>query len=352
MPPKKQKKLGKKIAGRKPAGAATPRREFRAKTGHARSGPRPSPLVRGAPASVSKMARTSVHFGSSNAGKSLIVKSTLPFCQIGNDSFNNGLVAFDNASTFADRTCTSLLMNPVSLLANEENKSGPADFTATWLSPQLTLMGSAFDRFRLTSLEWVYEPQATTAVADRLVLAYSDDPNHPILGSNGTPQVPTQTQLLITPDAVAFAPWLPWSMTVPVERIDDKYVFANGPGSADVRVGYNGVVCCRGSAEPATPIVYGILYARCTYEFSDPVPVGTKVSKLLLQTDLRSSIGTENKVDPHDELKSMPSPPPTSPWVVEEGVDLTPAPPTFRPAPSGPGVPGTPSYVVKTPSRK
>jgi len=274
-------------------------------------------------------------------GKSLRVTVTLPFCQIGTDAHNNGLQINNRSGGVSNASVASV--NPVFLAGATKTASTPTGFGGNWLSPQLSLMAYAFDRYRMTALEWVYEPQATTSVDDRLVLAYTDDPDHPIVGANwdssSTPTTtPTQTDLLITPDSVAFAPWMPWVLRCPVERIDDKYVATSGAagsiGGAQGRLAFHGNVAC--VAFSATPATYGILYCRATYDFSDPVPtVHGSVS------EARSAL-----IDSIEEKKKPASP---------AGEDSDPeiiAPPRFLPAPSAPSVPGTPAYTPKVSSRK
>lgn len=369
MPPK-GKKLGKKspTKGRAPKGAAKTRQSRRVSTGVRGSSSRGSnplgSLPRGAPAGVSKMARTGISFSSTNMGKDLIVHATLPFCEVGTDAKANGLLM---RTSTTDSPATVILLNPFNLLATS-NAAGLVD--GIWMSPQVSLMAAAFDKYCLEALEWVYEPQATTSVVDRLVFAYADDPVHPVLvPSSG---FPSQTDLLITPDSVAFAPWLPWSLRVNCDKKDEKYVFstinAASFGDDGARLAYSGVLACVASS--VTPAVYGVLYARVTYRFTDPVPVSNtsiamcrairaarddltrtertaKQSRSEKKEDLRPEAGSDPSSVKPARIVTTPS---GDVVRVDEDDEWNRSPPVYKPAPST--APGAPTYTPKVPSRK
>jgi hypothetical protein len=224
----------------------------------------------------------------------------------------------------------------------------------------------------LEDLEWVYEPQATTSVVDRLVFAYADDPVHPVLVP--TAGYPSQTDLLITPDSVAFAPWLPWSLRVNCDKRDEKYVFSTtNAGAFDddgARLAYSGVLACVASS--VTPAVYGVLYARVTYRFTDPVPVSNtsiamcRAIRVVQEDRVRRErtaahvrVSHEKKKELRPEADSDPSSvkparivtTPSGEVVrVDEDDEWNRSPPVYKPAPSI--APGAPTYTPKVPSRK
>jgi len=221
-----------------------------------------------APAAVSMSVGMSLNFSSAKGGRHLVAGACLPICQIGTDLFTNGLVLTTGAGTSAPAGFAFL--NPQFLPGYQKDAADPpTGVNGRWLAPQVSLISQAFDKYHVRAMEFIYEPQSTTATADRLVFAYSEDPRHPILGGAAATTVPSQTDLLITPDSVAFAPWTPWTLRVPVENTDEYYI---APQDQNQRLSYHGLIACR-STTVAAAVTYGVLYCRLLYEFVDPVPV-------------------------------------------------------------------------------
>jgi hypothetical protein len=200
-------------------------------------------------------------------------------------------------------------------------------FTGHWISPHIPLLAVAFDRYRMHSLAFHYEPQSTTVVDDRLVFAWTDDPSHPFLApSSVSGPTPSQLEQLVTQDSVAFAPWKSWTLTVPVAK-DPRFLYQTDLTASGIRLADIGSFSCVGSAAPTTPIQYGILYADFCIEFFDPVPIVQDVTVFTLarKRPSRRQVVEEKKED-------------------EKWDEISPSPPTFRPNPSS--APGAPLHVT------
>jgi len=294
----------------------------------------------------------------------------VPICEIGNDAKNNGFVVQGSGtnSQFTSSTCT---VGPyemgaaitTTMLSTDGSVGAQTEAAANWISPHVPLMALAFDRYRATSLAFHYEPQATATAADRLVFAWTDDPAHPFLGVNQTSPV-TQLNCLVTKDSVAFMPWKPWSLRVPVAP-DMRFMYNDatvGSETGTSRFFEMGAMSCVGSAAPSATI-YGVLYAEMVLEFYDPVPIIQSIKSLITEVHALKKAhrsrpvrvtrlppdGRETKVPPVEKGPAAPDVRET--YFVESG-DVTiidsPAPPTYKPPPSS--APGTPAY--KVPSRK
>jgi hypothetical protein len=245
-----------------------------------------------APSAVSISGNRGIKFSGNMLGKHLMVSAQVPLCFIGNDAFFNGFAVATGAGTSAPAAV--MLLNPQQLRSSQKDAADPpTGVNGRWLSPQLALIALAFDRYRVRKFGLCYEPQAATDVADRLVLAYAEDPSHPVLSGivgGSFSSVPTQTDLLITPDSVAFAPWKQWEIDLPVENTEGEYFMTGGSSVADTnRFSQHGVIACRATSVTAAPIVYGILYAKVVYEFIDPTPVVQSVAPVPLQVNSRTS---------------------------------------------------------------
>lgn len=141
-----------------------------------------------------------------------------------------------------------------------------------YISPVFKLLGNCFVRYQIKGLKFIYEPQSTTTVEDRLVFAYANDPNHPMIGPGSS-----QANLLALSDSVAFAPWKGWSLDVTTEVSQNLLYTASLTNSPlDDRFIKFGAIGCLGTFVPTvitTPTVYGILYARLTIEFREFCPL-------------------------------------------------------------------------------
>lgn len=241
-----------------------------------------------APAAVSRSRRAHVSYSSSTVSgrASLKVTTTVPFCEIGNDTHNNGLL-LQGAGTAAAFTASVCDLTPYDITQAVSNGSSISVAAGTWISPHVPLLALAFDRYAVSSVTWHYEPQATATVSDRLVFAWTDDPSHPFLSAQGAAAAsatPTQLDLLVTKDSVAFMPWKDWSLTVPVAR-DARFMYdmagATVQGQFERFFSF-GSCSCVGSAGPSA-IIYGVLYVSIVVDFFDPVPIVTSVKTLVTE---------------------------------------------------------------------
>jgi hypothetical protein len=237
-------------------------------------------------------------------------------CQIGTDAHLNGLVI--QGTSGSSISCSVVDLNPFEInnAAVAGSSASAATFTnGVWISPHIPLIASAFDRYRTVSCGIIYEPQATTAVADRLVCAWTDDPFHPALSAAAAAAAGkltmSQLTLLITKDSVAFAPWRPWSMKLPVSH-EPKYLFDQFQAAGAVTGGrffnFGSLSCVSIDTTPAT---YGVLYMDLTIDFFDPVPIANAGVIITLlhprkSLSLRRNIGEEG-VDSKSESKILPS---------------------------------------------
>lgn len=150
------------------------------------------------------------------------------------------------------------------------NASGA--FAAPFLSPVWDLIGSAFTRYRVRKLVFHYEPQAASTESGRLVFAFAEDPDHPLLWA----AAPTSSNLLAVADSVAFMPWRPWSMDV-TDKLDNTlyytYDFNATATSATDRFSNFGVMACVTSDLAAETVVGGVLYMETEIELVEFCPV-------------------------------------------------------------------------------
>jgi len=259
----------------------------------------------------------------------LRVTGSFPIAQIGNDGqFLNGLFIQGSGTSPAFYACCADIA-PYEIAGAATNATPlPAVPTqGAWISPHLPLLSLAFDRYRMQSLKFIYEPQSTAVISDRLVFAWTDDPSHPFLSSSGVygqpslgRKTPSQLQLLVTPDSMPFMPWKRWSLPVPVAQ-DERFLFSgsaqNGPDQNLInRFACFGAFSCVASTSDATtpvPVIYGILYAQMVLDLFDPVPIVSSVPLMIAQmhemrNGLRapslSSTTVETKVTFREESKT------------------------------------------------
>jgi hypothetical protein len=335
-----------------------------------------------APAAVSTSRRAFINYRSVvvNGRQALQIHASVPICEIGNDSkYGNGLHVQSLTSTPID--CQLASLNPYQMVVTGNTSTyltAPAQ--ASWVSPHVPLLATAFDRYQADSLVFHYEPQSTSTVSDRLVFAWCEDPLHPFLSANGaygfgTSTSLTQLQQLVTADSVAFMPWKPWSLKCPVSR-DIKYLYDTNTGdetqtreTSSARFTEFGSFSCVASAVGGDPIQYGVLYAEVILTLIDPVPIiqklGAAPGQIMRMLRSRPAVPVETKAPirrlPADDdlsirVKRERGANDDSDIIRREPDDdwTTPSPPTFTPAPSV--VPGSPAYApalrVKIPSKK
>jgi hypothetical protein len=241
-----------------------------------------------APAAVSRSRKASINYSQVTVGgrSALRIRSCVPLCEIGNDPYQNGLYIQGTAGAFVASVAN---LNPYSVPTAFINSASPGpDITGAWISPHIPLLALAFDRYRMQSLEFIYEPQSTATVDDRLVFAWTDDPSHPFLSATGSDYLgaaPSQLELLVTEDSMAFMPWKSWTLKVPVAK-DDRFMYDfAGETATDTSTSNRfcdfGAFSCVASASPASAVQYGILYIMVTLDLFDPVPIVSSVTTLL-----------------------------------------------------------------------
>jgi hypothetical protein len=212
----------------------------------------------------------------------------VPLCEIGNDLNNNGLFIQGSTPT----TASVANLNPYSIPSLLSATATTPSITSggSWISPHLPLLALAFDRYVCHTLEFCYEPQSTATTEDRLVFAWTDDPAHPFLSAIGSlgASTPSQLELLVTEDSVAFMPWKAWQLKVPVAK-DQRFLFdqpiSEEGEPSQARFTDFGSFSCVGSAAPTTTVQYGILYINIVLDLFDPVPIVSSVATLI--SDLR-----------------------------------------------------------------
>jgi hypothetical protein len=270
------------------------------------------------------------------------VSTQVPLCEIGNDGqYLNGFYLQGSGSNPPAYATTGDL-NPYEISLSTTNFTTFSTQTSSWISPHLPLMSLAFDRYRVASLEFVYEPQSTAVISDRLVFAWTDDPSHPFLsaeGQNVTATTASQLQALVTTDSVAFMPWKSWTLKVPVSS-EPRFMYAPETTSDLNRFYSFGSMTCVASTSSVTPVaaIYGILYVRLVIDLFDPVPIVSSVSTLVESLHAaRRQHARVTKCRPHlsastlnghesKEEKKLPS----TPSVTTEWDMADPSPPRFE----------------------
>jgi len=324
-----------------------------------------------APAAVSMSGSHNISYSSVivNGQSGLRVTADVPLCQIGSDGEGNALQIINSGGTSS--FVTSIGLNPY-LLPLTAAWNGTAFVGATsarWISPHIPLLSVAFDRYRMVSMGLNYEPQATATLEDRLTLAWTDDPAHPFLSPlgilNTSTVARTQLDLLVTKDSVAFMPWKPWSLRLPVAT-DSRFLYDNVAATSlpTNRFSQFGALSCISAVPPTEgTATYGILYIRTCIDLFDPVPIthggaltaNIHAHKLLLRQpqEMKLPLAVDRQ-DPRS-LASDDGDGYELPNLERDPL----GPPRFTPLPST--APGTPHYVIrssppdaqnKVPSRK
>lgn len=207
---------------------AVSKRTRRRKGARSTNGRRTQNFVSSAPAGTNEFMQHYTRF--KGEGQSLLIDACLPICEvvfrtaanagIGTLSFNNPLGGtlplFSTALGLTN--CIGIAQNTGSGVATYPQVITPVEY----ITPVYDLIGSCFVRWRIENLVFHYTPQATTTANGRAVVAFADDPVHPVLWQDVrdvsnvliSGQNPSQTNLLALGDSMAFAPWLPWSLDV------------------------------------------------------------------------------------------------------------------------------------------
>lgn len=316
-----------------------------------------------APLAVSRTRKLTYGYSSLMvSGKPVLrVNACVPICEIGNDPHNNGLFFQSTVDGgIAVSAVSPSIYNIERMVQN--GATSPTDASPAegqWISPHVPLLSLAFDRYIMRKLVFHYEPQAAATVGDRMVFAWTDDPTHPFLSTDGAIFSNTnvsQLAQLVTKDSVAFMPWKEWSLEVPVSE-DERFMY-NGGGDtsmAETRWTAFGSLSCVGSLAP-TLTQYGILYASLVVDLLDPVPI-VQIGDVI--NTIKRKVYQHHARRPRAKMeeKKAPAAPPSVTSVTSDGlVRLTlesdlddPSPPRYRPPPGGSAL--TPA-VSKVPSRK
>jgi hypothetical protein len=203
--------------------------------------------------------------------------SSFPAFQIA--SSNNG------TSIQAASTPYAMGLNPVAMPFYFAVSSTNWDTGAAFSDSNVqTLIASAFSRYRVSKLTFHYRPTCPSITQGRLVFAYSQDVSHPLIGISefSTSQYPGLSTLENGSNSISFAPWVGWSLAVPVDS-DPRYMSLDGVygastnavyDAADLRHNCFGSVCCLNNVKSTGDALrVGELYWEIEMEFYDPVPI-------------------------------------------------------------------------------
>ena len=236
-----------------------------------------------APAAVSDNIQQYVTFSGGKGKSSLTMSALVPLAQIcsnghdGTDPISGGFQVLNPQ--------TSNLVNvdylELSVLgARNETIAVNDDDTIAWISPVFKYEALLFTRYRVKSLEFVYEAQSATDIHDRLVFAYAEDPNHPLITPDETSSPNIQENLLALENSVAFAPWRTWSMDVSDVCRSDLLYTAAQTDSVERLTNFCAIGCIPSTTYTSTQAVtvYGILYIRATIEFTEMCPIAQNLA--------------------------------------------------------------------------
>lgn len=224
-----------------------------------------------APVAVSNDLQQYVTFNRGGSDSSLRVQCCIPLYQICSSSYAGSTLTIGGLSRDSSTNFASVKLGATGGVDN----SSTTDVVQFYLSPVLQLQGTSFVRYAIKKLQFIYEPQSPTTISDRMIFAYANDPEHPMIQPNG--DIPTQASLLALSDSVAFAPWRSWSLDV-TKSVSQNLLYTSNDSNAesDNRFTYFGAIGCVPSVEPSstTPVtVYGILYGCIEIEFREFCPL-------------------------------------------------------------------------------
>jgi len=250
-------------------------------------------------AAVSSSIRSTYSFGPGSKPGSLRMNYRVPLVQLGNDGTAGlGILRPDGFY------CSSVGVHADCI----DNQNTVFNY---WQSPAVNLIAESFSRYKNLGLTLEYCPQSTTVVADRLVLGFSSDPDHPLLFPSTT-----TTELLALSDSVPFAPWNEFRMPVHVDSTE-KYIASVSSTALDTterRLTAMGILGCTALTSVTAPAVYGVLYATGSVEFLDLNPLvvvtGTP-SYLRRRLKATQSFAPKQPIDHSSSSSSAtPRPPP------------------------------------------
>jgi hypothetical protein len=234
-----------------------------------------------APVAVSDDLQQYVRFSSGRKDSSLRLEACIPLYEICGNSNDGSPRLGGLISDFTD------LNRPYARLGSTGGIYGQnVDNDSNYISPVFLLIGSSFVRYKVEKLSFIYEPQSTTTVADRLVFAYANDPNHPLITDVNTNSA-NQENLLALSDSVAFAPWRSWTLDVSSEVTQNMlYTYDQSQGLTDNRFTLFGSIGCVASKIPTSeldPPIYGILYAKIAFEYIEFCPIVRGITPAMLK---------------------------------------------------------------------
>lgn len=235
-----------------------------------------------APIAVSDDLQQNVSFKTGRSDGSLLMTACVPLYQICSNSFDT-ITSYRGGFTQSGLATANFPY--VGLSCNGGHYIvGTTDSLVNYLSPVFQLLSNVFTRYRVLKCKFIYEPQSATTVADRLVFAYANDPQHPLVQQ--AQATATQSKLLACQDSVAFMPWRSWELDVSSNvKQDLLYTYNQSTTtSADNRFNMFGSMGCVPSVTYTStqlPIIYGILYAELTFEFIEFCPLLTSFTPVI-----------------------------------------------------------------------
>ncbi len=237
-------------------------------------------MVGNAPIAVSDDLQQYVRFSAGGRDGRLCVDACIPLYQI-NSNYHDGTNLIKGGLSLSP---TNSFPYAALTAVGGFYGGGGSDVDKDYISPIFNFLGSTFVRYRTSRCEFIYEPQSTTTVADRLVFAFANDPEHPKIKS--TPAAASQSNFLALQDSVAFAPWRAWSLDVSqIVNPNGEYYTYNQDSTTELdnRFLAFGAIGCLASVEPSSTTamtIYGILYARIKFEYYELCPIASSTSLL------------------------------------------------------------------------
>jgi hypothetical protein len=244
----------------------------------------------GAPAGVSQDLQQFTRFYPSKNGNGLRMHTCAPIVEVLRTFNSTSGAAIFGAVSADGRLSMQLNLTQPATLTDAGTKTLDG-FT----SPVFDLIASAFVRYKIDRLVFHYEPQASATTEERLVFAYANDPNHPVLWST---TLPTTSSLLSLADSIAFVPWRAWSMDVSRKLQDQLFYTYSDPsttvGSFPERFSDFGVFSILGSTDLVSSAKCGVLYMEVELELFEFCPISVTrpsaalhlVRKLVDKTEL------------------------------------------------------------------
>jgi hypothetical protein len=203
--------------------------------------------------------------------------------------------SFNGTTVLTASTPYTMALNPIAMpcyfAANSTQWYTGVAFSD---SNVLTLIASAFSRYRIHSLKFHYRPACPTDTSGLLCFGYSEDCSHPLIGVSefSNSNYPGISTLENGSNSVVFAPWLPWSMAVPVDTaprylsVDGVYAETTSSvvyDAADIRhTNFASACLLANTNSSAGAIRLGEMYWEIDIDLYDAVPLSLSYSIPLL----------------------------------------------------------------------